>query len=81
MENKNIRRCGPANSFDRKYLEANLVGEDHRGSKVTAVTSKYIYTENTKYEKKGYRISFVEKEGTEKYIIPDTSGETEGDRC
>lgn len=81
MKNKNIRRCGPANSFDRKYLEANLVGEEHRGSKVTAVTSKYIYTENTKYEKKGYRISFVEKEGTEKYIIPDTSGETEGDRC
>lgn len=80
MKNKNRRRCGPANSFDRRYLEANLVGEEHRGSKVTAVTSKYIYTENNRYEKKGYRISFEEKDGTDKLITPDTSGDTESDR-
>lgn len=80
MSDKNRRRSGAANAFDRKYLEANLVGEEHRGSKVTAVTSKYIYTETDRYAKKGYRISFEEKEGTDKFITPDTSGDTEGDR-
>lgn len=80
MGDQDKRRSGPANSFDRKYLEANLVGTEYKGSKIIAVSNKYIHTENEAIIKKGHRVSFEHKEGTEKYISPDTSGDTEGDQ-
>jgi hypothetical protein len=75
------KRSGAANNFQRDYLDANLKGTTFKGGIVTSVTNKYIHTDNGSYEKKGIRVSFEEKPETKNMIRPDTSGDTEGDRC
>lgn len=62
--NKNTRG-GKANSFQRDYLEANLIGTNYKGSKVISVTNKYINTENGSIDKRGANVSFTERKGTE----------------
>lgn len=71
---------GNANSFQRDYLEANLKGTNYKGGVVTSVSNKYIHTNTGSHLKAGTNISFTHKEGTEKMIKQDTSGDTEGDR-
>jgi hypothetical protein len=71
---------GNANSFQRDYLEANLTGTNYKGAKVLSVSNKYIHTEGGSHLKAGKNVTFTPREGTEKMIRQDTSGDTEGDR-
>ena len=71
---------GKANSFQRDYLEANLKGTNFKGSEVISVSNKYIHTKNNSHVKAGLDVFFTPKNGTEKMIRIDTSGDTEGDR-
>lgn len=74
----NYIRC-KASTIPRQYLEANILGEMFRGSKVTRVTGKYIYTESQVYDRKYTQLNIPEKEGTRVWLI-DTTGDTEGDQ-
>lgn len=60
---------GAANSFDRRFLEDNLVGQKFKGSKCIRVSNKYIVTEDNKYLKKGLHITF-DVISTETYYSP-----------
>ena len=71
---------GNANSFQRDYLEANLVGTNFKGSKVVSVSNKYIHTEEGSVLKAGKNVTFTPREGTEKMIRQSPSGDTEADR-
>jgi hypothetical protein len=71
---------GNANAFQRDYLEANLKGTKFKGSEVISVSNKYIHTKEASHLKAGKTVSFTPREGTEKMLRGDSSGDTEGDR-
>ncbi|KZE77555.1 hypothetical protein AV926_14145 [Myroides marinus] len=71
---------GPANSFQRDFLEANLIGTKVKGKVVEKVTNKYVYTEcGDKILKKGLRVRFELREETKSMLRPCTQGDTEAD--
>jgi hypothetical protein len=73
---------GKANSFQSDFLNANMKGTNFKGSKVSHVSQKYIYTEDgTQYSKKGVNVCIDLREETLSMIRPDICGDTEGDRC
>lgn len=72
---------GPAGSFQRDFLEANLKGTKVKGKTVEKVSNKYVYTEcGDKIPTKGLRVRFEVKPETRDMIRPCTQGDTEGDR-